>query len=176
MPKRFTRIGEGAYRIAYESQKSGLVFKVPRYGGLFGRYEDTENEREFFYSLKPHERKYFPVVRFVGSVVVMKKCIALTDIVGKGYSNTYDPCSNCSCSSCGQCDQNNSNKEDMFFRYGFYNKEETIETLHRICEDYDIPTDSIKEFIKVLEKMHFNDLHLGNIGVLNNCFVLIDAG
>lgn len=165
MSKRFKEIGSGCSRTAYESKRTGLILKFPKYSSLFNRCCDTENEKEFFYSLEPHERKYFPVVRFIGSVVVMKKCVALEDIVG--YN---DDCSCCSLQNCSHCDK----KQGYIF--DFDDEDGVRRSLYSICKKHDIPTKSIEPFLKVLEKMDYRDLHLGNIGVLNNHFVLIDAG
>lgn len=165
MTKRFKEIGSGCFRIAYESKRTGLILKFPREGSLFDRCGDTENEKEFFYSLKPHERKYFPVVRFIGSVVVMKKCMVLEDIVG--YN---DACSCCLSQNCTDC------HERKGYIFDFNDEEGVRSSLYSICEIHNIPTNSIEPFLKVLEKMDYRDLHLGNIGVLNNHFVLIDAG
>ena len=106
-----------------------------------------EGERRLFEQMTLDEKEVFPIVAIEGPYTMMKECKPLDELGGEFVDLPED----------------SSEIEDEDFMREFFEKN-------------GLNVDSLDRFYAFVEKYDIRDLHDGNVALLNNNLVIIDAG
>lgn len=140
----------GADRNAFYSKKYNVVIKKSKPNPGCSAYgSQNTNEARFFQKLDIKDREFFPVVTIVKTKKEMIIVMNFCEVL---------------------CDIIHKNHELL----GCW--ADDIDGLRKIEKTLGMKRGSGKKFLDFCEKYDVCDLHLGNVGVYNNHFVLIDAG
>jgi len=107
----------------------------------------TFSESEIFKSMTLEEKEVFPVVAVEENRIMMRLVLVLEDFI---YDDELDVLSD-----------DDLEDEDVLFNF---------------CEHYNIDVESVNKYLSFISKYDIRDLHTGNVGILDNKLVIIDAG
>lgn len=155
-------LGGGMDRVAYFSKKYDCVIKLV---GSGGDTSQSQNERILFEKMTEKEKEVFPILEVVdssrGIAIIMKRAIVLRDYLDKNFPNRWF-------------------SSDYNLRHALYKIDSDF--THFTANDYKIirqsglSVQSVKNVMKFKRKYNLYDLHLGNLGIIGNNLVIIDAG
>jgi len=146
------RIGHGASRNVFYSRRYNVVIKRMRDPKCAFDNDQMQSECELFDSMTEAEKEIFPITGYVElkngeKVVMMKKCEVVDDL------NEY--------------------RRAFFAADGYRTQVKFWDEAARIAG---LDTKTNKCLADFIKKNGITDVHHQNVGVLNNHFVLIDAG
>lgn len=146
-------IANGSDRDVFYSKRYNCIIKKNR---SFSTYRDfgvqTKNELRIFSEMTEEEKEVYPIIDIIDykgeDVVLMKKCLPIMNLP--------------------------IIRDDYYEEHGVMADDE--ESLSTICDYLGIDESNIYRVLHFIEKYGLQDIHIANLGLLNEKLVILDAG